>query len=452
MKPDDSQIHILSTLIQLEQGARHAETIAELGFTMVNESLRLIPYRQAVFWNMSQSGKMHIHSVSGVDKPASDSPFIQDLTTVIKGLLHSQATEFGRNITTVSTETVDEINKGLWEKWSLQQVLWCPLIPPDQSLTGGIMLSRSSPWNEGELVFVQRLLDAYAHALWALEKHQNSTLKSALSLWRKKKVRLTLAAVVVAALFIPVRLSVLAPVEIVPLDPVIISSPLGGVVKALHVQPNAIVQQGDALLSLDDTGIRNEYEVSVKTLDVVKAEYMKAIQKSFQDQESRAQILMRKAEVELKEAQVQYAGEILALSRIVAEKNGIAIYSDREDWLGKPVSVGQKVMTIADPKKVEAEIMLQVADAINLKPGAEVRIFLNTEPDRPILAKLKRADYEAHVTPVDELAFRLRASLNGGETPRIGLRGTAKIYGKKVSLFYYLLRRPLTAVRIVIGI
>jgi len=35
---------------------------------------------------------------------------------------------------------------------------------------------------------------------------------------------------------------------------------------------------------------------------------------------------------------------------------------------------------------------------------------------------------------------------------RIGLRGTAKLYGEKVSLAYYLLRRPITFVRQHLGI
>ncbi|MNL84264.1 hypothetical protein D3C87_2121830 [compost metagenome] len=30
---------------------------------------------------------------------------------------------------------------------------------------------------------------------------------------------------------------------------------------------------------------------------------------------------------------------------------------------------------------------------------------------------------------------------------RLGLRGTARVYGEPVSLFYYLMRRPITALR-----
>ncbi len=452
MNGSDPQVQILSTLIQLEHNARHAETIAELGFSMVNETLRLLPYRQALFWSLSQSGKIRIHSVSGTDSPAADAPFIHDLTTLIKHYLHSQDTDYGRQITAINPESVKEANHILWKKWSLQYVLWCPLIPPDMQLTGGLLLVRDKLWTEGENVLIERALDAYSHAFWSLIRHKSPAIKKLLTFSRLKTVKLIVTTAMLAALFMPVRLSVLAPVEIVPLEPMIVSSPMDGVVKNIHVKPNAQIQNGDLLLSLEDTGIRNKYEVSLKTLDVVKAEYMKAIQKSFKDKESRAQILMLKAEVALKEAEVKYADEILQLSKVSAQKSGIAVYSDQEDWLGKPVAVGQKVMIIANPEKIEAEIMLQVADALNLEPGADIRIFLNIEPDRPISATLKQADYEAKVTPMGELAFRLRASLTDTKLPRIGLRGTAKIYGKKVTLFYYLLRRPLTATRIAIGI
>ena len=48
---------------------------------------------------------------------------------------------------------------------------------------------------------------------------------------------------------------------------------------------------------------------------------------------------------------------------------------------------------------------------------------------------------------------RLKATLDdSSRMPRIGLRGTAKIYGEKVTLFYYLARRPLAAARQFLGL
>ena len=51
------------------------------------------------------------------------------------------------------------------------------------------------------------------------------------------------------------------------------------------------------------------------------------------------------------------------------------------------------------------------------------------------------------------LAFALRARFEDGEAmPRIGLRGTAKVYGERSSLFMFLFRRPLSALRQGLGL
>ncbi|MFH0781000.1 MAG: HlyD family efflux transporter periplasmic adaptor subunit [Pseudomonadota bacterium] len=451
MKTTDQQILLLSTLIQLEQSARLAETVAELGFTMVNETLRLVPYRQAFFWTLSHGGKVRVRAVTAVDNPASDAPFIQAITTIIKDLLRSPITDSGRRFSAAASDGIDITHRELRDKWSLSHMLWCPLITPDQRLTGGLLMVRVNQWHDDESILLQRLADAYAHALWALERHRNPGLKKIGAIFREKAIKLVLVTAAIAALFLPVRLSVLAPMEIVALEPAIVTSPLDGIVKALHVAPNQNVEEGDLLISLEDTGIRNTYEVSLQALEVIRAQYSETLQKSLQDPDSRARLFILKAEVSKQEAEVYYTSEIMQLSKISSKKAGIAIYSDQEDWLGKPVSIGQKVMTIADPTKVEAEIMLSVADALNFEPGTEVGLFLNIAPDHPLHAALKRISYEAEVTPTGGLAFKIKATVLEKTLPRIGLRGTAKIYGKKVPLFYYLLRRPLTALRIAIG-
>ena len=48
------------------------------------------------------------------------------------------------------------------------------------------------------------------------------------------------------------------------------------------------------------------------------------------------------------------------------------------------------------------------------------------------------------VVRLGELAYRIRGDFEEGQVlPRIGMRGTAKLYGAPVTLGYYLLRRPL---------
>jgi hypothetical protein len=91
---------------------------------------------------------------------------------------------------------------------------------------------------------------------------------------------------------------------------------------------------------------------------------------------------------------------------------------------------------------------LPVADAINLEPGAKVQFFLNIDPAAPISAELYFAAYQAEVTPDEALAYRLKARFRQTEAlPRIGLKGTAKVFGSRVPFVYYVLRRPLAALR-----
>jgi hypothetical protein len=110
-------------------------------------------------------------------------------------------------------------------------------------------------------------------------------------------------------------------------------------------------------------------------------------------------------------------------------------------------------MEIADPNKAELEIWLPVADAITLKAGAEVDFFLNVAPDAPLHAAIRQASYQATVSPNGLLGYRLKARFaDGTQPPRIGLRGTAKVYGDRVTVLYYLIRRPLAAARQLLGL
>ena len=56
------------------------------------------------------------------------------------------------------------------------------------------------------------------------------------------------------------------------------------------------------------------------------------------------------------------------------------------------------------------------------------------------------------MSPEEVLSYKIGVSYEGEAPPRIGLRGTAKIYGSRVTLFYYLFRKPITFVRQLIGI
>ena len=75
-----------------------------------------------------------------------------------------------------------------------------------------------------------------------------------------------------AAMWWPVVLSALAPAEVVPRDPQVISAPIDGVVREVLVLPNEPVTAGTPLLQLEDAELQSSVEVAERALLVARAE------------------------------------------------------------------------------------------------------------------------------------------------------------------------------------
>lgn len=143
---------------------------------------------------------------------------------------------------------------------------------------------------------------------------------------------------------------------------------------------------------------------------------------------------------------------MLGQVEVKAVSQGLLLYSDKSDWVGRPVTVGERLMEIADPKQIELRIDLPVTDAIVLKEGADAVIFFSGLPLESFAATVTHTSYHAEVLPGDILAYRVTARLvQPDPRVRIGWQGTAKVYGEKGFLAYLLLRRPLTAIRQWVG-
>ena len=65
----------LAALLHLEQRALGAITPADLGFIAVNETLSLVPFRQAAFFTCLPGNRLTLTTASGLVSVAEDSPF-----------------------------------------------------------------------------------------------------------------------------------------------------------------------------------------------------------------------------------------------------------------------------------------------------------------------------------------------------------------------------------------
>jgi hypothetical protein len=435
-------------LLQLEGMVRAARTQQELQFFFVNETRRLLPYRQAILLipPTPSSLRYEVQAVSSVPVVDRAAPSMQWTERLIQELCKISA---GPDIRQVSEIDCPVELRPEWNEFDSGHCLWCPLKHPDGQILGGLWLTRDQPWADHEVTVLQRISDAYAYAWRAVRP--SSRLQ-----WRWGLSRTTtgvLAAAMLGILAIPVPMSTLAPAKIVAKDPVIVSAPIDGVISEILVLPNTVVSEGEVLFRYEDTTFRSEYQVAERNLDVAIAQYRRASQGSFVEAEQKADVPQLKAEVELRETERNYMYERLTKVEVKADQAGLLLYTDKSDWIGKPIVVGQRIMELADPKRLEVRIDLSVEDAIVLREGAPVKLFLNADPFSSVPATVSHAGYHAEVLPNDTLAYRVTAQLEQGASEfRVGWQGTAKIYGEQTSLFTYLFRRPISAIRPWIGL
>lgn len=437
----------LLVLLQLEKEARHAESEAAFRYVSVNRTRALVQHRQAVLLRRSLDGAWRVEAVSDVAVLERDAPFVRWLARLAGLLEAAVGTDKPAAVTAAS---VAEGERETWLEFCAPHGLWLPLRHPSGVLLGALVLLRDRAFEDGEAVLGERIADTYAHAWRAAAP---TRWKRRVDHRRRRIILAAAVAVVLGALAFPVHQSALAPGQVVPRDAAVVSAPLDGVIEAFHVQPNQPVQAGDRLFSFEDAMLRNALAVAEEELAVAEAELRTATQGAFHDAEGRARLALLRSRVDLKRAERDWAAEQLSRVEVKADRPGLAVFHDANDWIGRPVATGEKVLVIADPQAVELRLHLAVADAIAVEPGAEVRLFLDVAPLEPLNATLLHAAYEPDLSSQQVLGYRVVARLDDGQVPpRIGLQGTAKIEGPRAPLVFHLFRRPLAAARQMLGL
>ena len=315
---------------------------------------------------------------------------------------------------------------------------------------GSEMCIRDSavPFDEGQHVLMTRLALSYGVMWNALSAKPRDVLS------RKKKWFLMCAALITCLIgFIPVPVTSLAPAEIVAETPFIVAAPIDGVVDEIVIAPNSPVKAGTLLATLVDTDIANELRVTTREEQVAEARMRQSSLTAFIDEAAKRDLAVSQAETALARARTQYAQDKLSKTKLLAPKDGLAIFTDPQDWAGRPVATGEAIIEIADPTRILLKIDAPLLSGESLKNGARVRIFMDADPLQPLEAKIERASYYAAPTENGQMAFETYARLSSPYAlPRIGARGVAKIHGDTAPLIFWLFRRPIAAVRQFIGL
>ena len=396
-----------------------ATSLEELYLLAANGMANLVGAEQAVVWARGKMGKPRVVAISGLSSVERTIDFTH--------WFESAAQVFGGR-TGELVEAVPENfeNQRLHAERSLyllEDALHARLVSAGGDVLGGLFVSRSGLFNQEEIAHLHR----YAVSLARLsERWRPGGSGFIFRLLKQQRQLLTLALVLVVlvSLFTPVRMSATANVEITAREAVPVSATQEGVIERILVRPNQTVGVGTPLVRYDGAVVRNRLAVAHQNIGVAQADLDRTTGKAFSDEAARAELRTLRARVAEKAAESRYLEELARRLEIHATTDGIAIFTDAEDWVGRPVQSGERIMMLADPSKVWITLYLPPDEAIPLEPHPEVKVHLDIDPLVSLTGRVVESSYEAVLTQEGQLAFLMRASLDANQKiPRIGLKG-----------------------------
>lgn len=406
---------------------------AERAFVLLNRSREAWPYQVALLW---RQGRLEAHSGAGsVD---AQGPYAQWLARLAPAL-------WARPAGPLTADTLDHPEARDWAEWWPGHALWLP----GEAAGSGWLLLRDMPFGAGEGLELARWW-----ALWqSIDRAATPVERGG---WRERWQRLSpttrrrrglAVAALAALLLLPVRLTVRAPGELVPREPVVLRAAVEGTVRALRVQPNQAVKAGTVLAELDDATWASRLQVARQALATADAEWRQTSQLALNDPRAKGQLAAAQGKVEERRAEVAFLEQQVQRTALVAPQDGVVLIQDPGSWPGRTVSAGEPVMRLAQPSDQAIEAWLAVGDAIDLPVGAPMRLHLASHPGGAIEGRLESYAYEAEQRADHGLGYRLRGTLDAPSAARLGARGTVRIDGPWVPLAYWALRRPLAALR-----
>ncbi len=446
---NDDGAESLRALLVVEEAARNATSIEELYFLLSNQIRKLTRARQVFVFR--EDRRLSVVNISGLPAVDRVAPVVRGTEGIVSDVKNNRDISESQLL---DLQSYPALRSEFLRSYPYSKLMWIPLQLSDAQLFGGVLLASEQEWSKSDFAIASRLAATYSHALAFLQV----TPKTRKKLHGKNSFRKRLAGIVgIAALvgmLIPIPMIAMAPVEVTAANPFVVSAPINGVIEDILVKPNDTVTAGQPIVRFDQTALRNQLEVAERQVRVAEASRKKANQLAFSDSQGRYDLNIAIAEHQLKIAEFEFAQEKLLQATLSADRAGVAIFADRQELIGKPTTIGERIMYIADPNQVELAISLDVNDSIALKPGGNVRVFLDSDPLTAHGAIIKFANYQSQIGASNALVFKVVADLSGDvqSVPRLGARGTAQLFGSDVPLGIYLFRRPISALRQWIGL
>lgn len=440
---------VLILINQLQLKTFNSSSRAALSFIIVNDTHQVFKYDRAVLWEISDKSPSLV-AVSGQHALYNESEFSQKSRRLLS---HLKDPGNFQELTESSFTAESSLLKEIVQK-NDAHVYWLPIKIQDKHQIGlWVEIWLQSGLKERDLKkefhFLSHTLFPVYASTWN-KFDQSQFLRQYL---RKKQLWYYLAFFLLITLFVVrIPLRVAAPCEIVPEKPFVITTPLDGTVAEVLVKPGQDVKKGEILFVYDKREPSEELKAAEKQVEISQAEVDRAATVGLSDPKTLNELEVLKLKLQKDQIALELVESQVGKLDVEAPEEGIVMIDDPEEWRGKPVKIGEKVLTLSDPTKTKLKIWVPEGDNVIIDPEKNINVILNVSPERELHAKLDFIAFESHIGEGDVPAFLAEALW---ETPpqdiKLGLKGTAILYGENVSLFYFFIRKPWATMRRLTG-
>jgi hypothetical protein len=435
--PSSAAIKTLVIINKLQVKAFNAETREALNFIILNDTSLLLRYDRAVLWEFRENSleNSHLLGVSGQSDIDDKSELANSWAKIISNIkepLNIQVLNDARLTKNIAEWHIRE------KEQSGTKVVWIPIVN-NNALVGCAWIERwnDAPLHKEELDVLALLFSGY-NAAWG-----KFTKKHTYRKFFTQKLFYVLAFLLLFSFLFKVPLRVVAPCEVVAKDPILVTAPLNGTIADVFVDPGQFVDKGDLLFEYDKRVPLQELKVSEKQVEIIQSEINRSETSGFNDDKFLAELSVLRHKLEEEKIKLDLAEYHAGKLSVKSPIDGVVLLDKPNEWRGKPVQVGEKILFVSDPSKTRIKLWVPIDDNVDLDPAKKIKIFLNVSPDASFEASLKYIANYSDISDKSVPAFEGEAEwIEQAEDIKMGLKGTAILYGDDVSFFYYIFRKP----------
>jgi hypothetical protein len=438
-------INAVGNIQRVTVKAFNALNLKNLIFIILNDTYQVLKYDRAILFS-TIGKKSFIRGISG------------QATFNLQTEMSARLLESIEKLNDRSTQRIlgpDDFSSNP-QNWAYIQAIrattiyWVPFTVGDENL--GLWLERYED-PEAKMDFethagiIKEFLIPGYKAAWEKKRWRFSWKRFA-SHFNMKKTGLYGLGLLVLMFLIPVRLQIVAPCEVVAKDPYIVTAPMTGIIDHVNVYPGQEILKDQVLFEYDKKYPTYQYQAALKDVEYLRAILNHSYVLGTSDSTETSKLTQLNLKLKSGEATLELAKRQFDYINNKSPMSGLVSIQDPDEWRGKPVKMGEKLMSISNPNLSKLRIWIPESGHIEIDKDVPVHAFFSPIPEITFTAKIFYLTPEVKINEAFTPSLEAEAEwLNVETPPQLGLKGYAIVYGERVSLFYYLMHKPIAIIQ-----